>query len=837
MSAGSLSLRDRCLRLAPALCWLAIALGAMVLSGWVLGIEELKSIRPGITPMRPATALALILSATAMFGLIKPAARSSLMQWLALGAAALLLVLAAVDPWVSMPGVEAVLSPGSATSGALLMAPQTVLAFTLILAAQFILLRRKSPELAQGIGLLALAFPLLAVTAYAFGAEYLFGTSRENQMALITALGILPLALALLLATAECGFVRVLLGPDEGGRIARRLLPAAIGIPLLFGWLRLVGEQAGLYEVQTGVALTVVASFMLLAALIYSSASHISREIGERNAAEAELRDYKAGLEQQVALRTQELAATNAALQREVEDRRTAEAALEQSRQLYRTLFDNANDAVIIFEPDGETVLEVNHKACELYGYSREEFLGLSLAAITTDYERGIDEVRSTMRFKGSRDLELVQKRRDGQQILVSISATVIEFGNRLAIMSVNHDVTHQHELEQERQRLEQQLRQAQKMEAIGTLAGGIAHDFNNILYAIHGNAELVLERLAPGGSDWENQMEVLRGSRRASDLVRQILTFSRQTSSAREPVDLIELVAEVGRMMRATLPATIEIRQTLPAGRATVLADPIEIHQVLMNLCTNAWQAMQPAGGVLEIALKSLTLAEALVKPMDTLLPGDYHQLTVSDTGDGINPDIQGRIFDPFFTTKAVGEGTGIGLSLVHGIVSSLGGTVTVYSEPGRGSTFTVYLPKLEAEVRQPEQRRVLEGTERVLFIDDEPALVRMGTQMLERQGYRVTAFADSLEALACYRDDPFAFDIVVTDETMPGMRGSELAAAITRLRPDLPVILCTGFGLQEDLLLQNPAVREVLLKPVTGSSLTRAIRAQLDGQVDPVS
>ncbi len=384
-------------------------------------------------------------------------------------------------------------------------------------------------------------------------------------------------------------------------------------------------------------------------------------------------------------------------------------------------------------------------------------------------------------------------------------------------------------QMEEERRRLQAQLAQAQKMEAIGTLAGGIAHDFNNILGAILGYAEMARDGSHRGAAVIRELDKVLEAGHRAAALVQQILAFSRQGESRRAPIDPAPIVKEVVKLLRPSLPSTIAIRQRIAATRS-VLADPTQLHQILMNLCTNAFHAMEDQGGALEIALAEQRCTAADSPNAD---PGDFVVLTVADTGPGISPEVRQRMFDPYFTTKETGKGTGMGLAIVHGIVSEYGGFIACDSEPGQGTTFRVFLPALDGEtVPAPGGGSVIPtGQGRILLVDDEAMLAEMGKTMLERLGYEVTVRTASDEALAQFERDPGRFDAVVTDQTMPGLTGIELARRMLRLRPDLPIILCTGYSNQVDEAQAKAAgIRDFAMKPLAMKDLASLLHAALN-------
>jgi len=386
----------------------------------------------------------------------------------------------------------------------------------------------------------------------------------------------------------------------------------------------------------------------------------------------------------------------------------------------------------------------------------------------------------------------------------------------------------------QERLHLEEQLRQSQKMEAIGTLAGGIAHDFNNVLAGIIGFAEIVEEDL-PEDSPLKRYMErILKASFRGRDLVKQILAFSRKSEHERKPIALAPVIEETLQLLRASLPATIEIVTDMRAANDRVRASAIELQQVVMNLSTNAAHAMGEKGGTLRISLSDIDLEmdSPVIDP--EVEPGQYVQLVVQDTGSGMTPDVMKRVFEPFFTTRKVGEGTGMGLAVVYGIVKSLNGAITVESDPGSGSIFRVFFPKISACADSVTQLsdRAPGGTERILFVDDEELLVELAGDVLEKLGYRVTALTDSIEALKLFSSDPGSFDLVITDQTMPKMTGLRLATKLLKIRNDTPIILCTGHSdsVSPDIA-REAGIRVFMMKPLAKESMAKIIRSVLDG------
>jgi len=382
------------------------------------------------------------------------------------------------------------------------------------------------------------------------------------------------------------------------------------------------------------------------------------------------------------------------------------------------------------------------------------------------------------------------------------------------------------------RQRLDEQVRQGQKIQAIGTLAGGIAHDFNNMLTAILGYTELASDDVPHDSITWRNLQRVLTAGTRARELMQQILAFSRQHTTQFQPVDLPLLVREMLSLLRASLPSTIEIRQYIETDIGMVLAAPSQIHQVLLNLCTNAEHAMRATGGMLEVRLEAVEVDTAFAAAHPELKPGPHVRLTVCDTGHGMPPEVLERIYEPFFTTKGVGEGTGMGLSVAYGIVASHGGTMTVVSAPGKSTTFAIYLPCSTGPAIRPPSvaESIPRGHEHVLFVDDEAMLVNLGRELLTRLGYTVTGYTSSVEALHAFQTAPHQFDLVITDQTMPTMTGEALVRALRDIRPDLPIVLCTGFSYA---MTKDKAaalgIDAFLLKPLVAHDLGRTIRQVL--------
>ncbi len=505
---------------------------------------------------------------------------------------------------------------------------------------------------------------------------------------------------------------------------------------------------------------------------------------------------------------------------------------VKQAEEKYRNIFENAVEGIFQSTIDGR-YLSASPSYAHMTGFDSPEELIASITDIRNqcyinpkDRDAFVGLLYENETVKG---FEVQQYRKDRSALWMSISGRLIrnDQGVPQYIEGFSIDITN-------RKNLEAQLRQVQKMEAIGTLAGGIAHDFKNILGVIIGCTELSMVKTPESNEARIYLSKVLEAGKRATKLVNQILTFSRQSDSEIKPIYLGRIVKETLKFIRATLPATIEIREVINTETGVALADPTQVHQVLMNLCTNAAHAMRPHGGLLEVGLTEVDLpSEDGGKPADSKLQ-PYIELRIIDTGHGMTAETLERIFDPFFTTKPVGEGTGLGLSVVHGIVKKHNGLISVKSESGKGSVFRIYFPRIDMRLLSVEDKQAVErskGGERILLVDDEQLLVDTLKEMLIDLGYFVTATNRSLDAHEMFRANPKAFDVVLTDLTMPDMTGIDLAREINRIDSDMPIILCTGFSelIQPDQA-RAAGIREILFKPVVRSQLSVAVRKALE-------
>jgi PAS domain S-box-containing protein len=682
--------------------------------------------------------------------------------------------------------------------------------------------------------------------------------------------------------------------------------------------------------------------------------SHVHR------AFHAHLETYSKSLESEVDKRTNELVKANKKLKREINERKEAQKALEESEKKFRSLFDEAKNMIHIIDPEGN-ILDVNQAHTKKLGYSRAELVDKNILDLieSSDKDELKDAFSKPKKAFDLKNFECIMRSKNYKKIYVSINETpqleknktvayrgiitditalkeaedavkiseakwrsiseyspdhivlvdlkgsilfvnrpfpnikdeqvigksmfdftpesvheevkacfqhviktgspgmytteyfkktgesdifdvrvgpVFDSGKIVNLLCSATNVNERRKAEKEKNVLEVQLRQAQKMEALGTLAGGIAHDFNNILSVIMGYTELLLDNEDPHSLEAKNLKAIFEAGSRAKQLVEQILTFSRQKEQIVKPVKCELIIKETIKFLRASIPTTIKIKENIYSNCPLVMADPSQIHQIVMNLCTNAYHAIGEDNGEIRIDLESISIPE---NEDINLEQGAYLKLTISDTGMGIEPAIIDRIFDPFFTTKSVGKGTGLGLSVVHGAVHKLNGTITVVSEKGSGTVFTVYLPAVEGtEVKEEYHVNVLpQGNERVLLIDDDKTVAAMTEQMLKSLGYKVVVKTDSLSALDSFKNNPDAYDIVMSDQVMPNLTGINLAEKLLEARADIPIIIMTGFSEKINAeQVYKMGIKGYLDKPVIKKNIAELVRKILDNKVSQV-
>jgi PAS domain S-box-containing protein len=514
-------------------------------------------------------------------------------------------------------------------------------------------------------------------------------------------------------------------------------------------------------------------------------------------------------------------------------ERKLAEQALRDSEEQYRLLAETAQELICVIDLDGRLTY-ANEAAMRATGYSANEVAGLTFEQLAPPEQ--LEQWLELLHMRQQHLLEAQQfttqlLTKDGRRLPVDVNnVPIVQNGVITGVLNIARDATERVAGE----KAEAQLRQMQKLEAIGTLAGGIAHDFNNILFAIMANAEIALDQVDESSAVAEHLSQVMQATQRAAALVKQILTFSRRSESIQLRLNLSSIVKEVIKLLRPALPATIELQVDTSAAESQVVADAVDMHQVIMNLCSNAAQALPEEHGLIEIRVADVLLDEEYVTAHPAMRPGLYVRLSVSDTGHGMSEELRQRIFEPFFTTKNQGEGTGLGLAVVHGIINKLNGYIEVDSEPGRGTTFDVYLPALAGSTVNEEQSMKTQlpvRSGRLMVVDDEPAILHALTQILAGLGYQTQGFSSGKSALAEFIENPQDFDLLLTDMTMPQMTGADLARQVLALRPDLPVLLCTGFShVVNAQIARDLGLAGYLMKPISRSELAQAIASALD-------
>lgn len=534
---------------------------------------------------------------------------------------------------------------------------------------------------------------------------------------------------------------------------------------------------------------------------------------------------------------------------RDITEWKKTREKIVQSEKRYRLLADNATDNIWILQLDTLSFTYSSPSVERILGYSSAEIMSLDLKDFIR--EESLKSVYNMISYELEMEknsnidpnrhnvIELEMIKKNGSKIWTEVTASFLRDsdGKPVRVLGITRDIT-------ERKQLERQLQQSQKMEAIGTLAGGIAHDFNNILSAVFGFAELVKMKLKGDEKIKSNVDQILAAGVRARDLVKHILTFSRQTDVKKGLLKITPLMKESLKFIQATVPKNIEIREQFKLSENKVMADPSQIQQIAMNLFTNAAQSMKKDGGVLDVALEEVLIKPDQVYHGANLKPGRYIQLTVKDTGHGIKPENMERIFEPFFTTKSRGEGTGLGLSTVYGIVNNMGGVITVESEPDVGTTFKVFFPEHRGETSKTgfsTNSDLIKGKGRILVVDDEEPIVNWCRQFLIALGYEVVGNTSSKVALNLFKEDPDYFDLVLTDMAMPEMSGTELSKQLIALRPDIPIVLCTGFTKElSPEQLKEHGIISVIMKPMVASEFAESINNALKGivirDIDPL-
>jgi PAS domain S-box-containing protein len=775
-------------------------LGCVVLCGWLFDIAAIKHLHPALAPMKANTALAFVFFGLSLWNWLRSeldARRMKFAKTFALFGAAIGFFTLFEHLSTYDLGIDHLLLFNRATT--LLparMSSGTACSILVLGTALFLFDRRKVARRAHATEILAglaLANSILVLLGYLYGVRSLYAVLPFTTVALHTAVTLFILSLAVLLASPTTGMVAVISQTGPGGKLARRMLPAAVIIPSVLGWLRLHGEALGLYGGTFGLALFSASVVVCFASLALWHATMLAR-------AEAV--------------------------------RKRSDDALLASESRFRRLFDSGIIGIIIADLGG-AIVDANDAFLQMVGYSRAELeRGEVRWDRMTPPEWQAETVKRTTLVRTTGRSGLGEKeyvRKDGSRVPVLVAGASLDDHTTVGIVS---DLTLQRRTEAALQKTEGQLRQAQKMEAVGLLAGGIAHDFNNMLSVILSYSRLAMDEMKDNDPVRGDLLEIEGAGQRAAGLTRQLLAFSRQQLLQPRIVELNEIIHGVSKMLDRVIGEDIELSTVLGATTSRVKVDPGQIEQMLMNLMVNARDAM-PRGGKITLETNNVELDETYAREHLGIVAGSYVMLGVTDTGMGMDEATQARIFEPFFTTKEKGRGTGLGLATVFGIVKQSGGAIWVYSELGKGTTFKVYLPRSEATgdlLASPASPAVAKrGSETVLLVEDDSSLRTLARNILQRNGYQVLEATSGGDALLICEQHTGPIDLLLTDVVMPRMNGPQLAERLTKLRPSMRVLYMSGYTddsvirhgvLAADMaFVQKPLLPDVLLSKVRES------------------
>ncbi len=763
----------------------ALAAGVFVLISWAMALPGLHAIDPKLGTMRVDSAVYFLLAGLSLW--LMQATR--MRRWkrrasmLCAGTVSVFSLWSLGERWLGWPvRVDELLFAifASYAGGPERMPLLSALMFLMLGLALLLLnteVRKHRP--AQWLALLAILISLLALVAFAYAAVSVSSIPSPASLAMHSIALFLLLGLGVLFAHPERGLLAVVTSHSMGGTTARRLLPAAIVAPIILGWLTIEGLRAGRFNTIVWLALYAISNLVVFAVLIW------------RTAGSLHVTDEK---------------------------RQLAEDALRESEKRYRMLFESNPQPLWVYALDSLAFLAVNEAAVKHYGYSRDEFLAMTLKDVEDEFEIPQNLVAGTS--------VSTHRKKDGTRISVELTAHGLFFDERPARLVLAQDIT-------ERRGLEDQLRQAQKMEAVGRLAGGVAHDFNNLLTAIIGYADLLSVGSLREPACQHDLDEIRKAAERASSLTRQLLAFSRQQILQPKVLDLNQVVSDMGNLLHRLIGEDIELRTALAARLDPVRVDGGQIEQVVLNLALNARDAM-PQGGKLTIETANVLLDDAYARGHVAVRTGPYVMLAVSDTGVGMSAETQARLFEPFFTTKELGKGTGLGLSTVYGIVKQSGGNIWAYSVLGKGTTFKVYLPRADGPAEPATSQVVVSttgGSETILLVEDDELVRRLAHEVLGRKGYRVISTGMIEEALQIAESQQRPIHLVLTDVVMPGMSGNELVTRIQLLRPEIKVLFMSGYA---DHAVVHHGVIEAgmyfLQKPFTPTLLAQKVREVLE-------
>ncbi|MEK7466196.1 MAG: ATP-binding protein [Planctomycetota bacterium] len=769
-------------------------LGALGLCGWISGVSILKTLIPGQPSMKANTAIAFVCCSLGLF-LVRGGLKSHALITLGRAASALatLIGIATLIQYFTGTslGIDELLfrdsdrAVGTLTPGR--MSPATALAF--VVAGSILAAGRRRPFLEDLLSLAVLSLSMIALVGHLFGARTFSALGSSTALALHTAASFLITATALVATNLEGPVSRLFGSESPGGILARRVVPAAIAIPVLLGWLRLMGERAGYFNLEFGLALMVTGHIVLLGSLILWAALSIDR---------LDL------------------------------DRVSAEKGRTLAESRVRSLLESDLIGVLFLRDDG-TILDANPALLKLLGYSREDMAAGRISwtdVVPVENLAREQKQRAEVASIGlGRPLEMELVRKDGSRVttLLGVSRVADEPDTSAAFVLDLSD----------RKRLEALLLQSQRMEVVGRLAGGVAHDFNNLLTPIMGYAETLIDDPGIGDGPREDLEVVVKCARRGADLTRQLLAFSRKQVLQPVVADLNELIGQSLKLLARIIGEDVKLA-CFPAKELRLIRiDPAQLDQVLLNLAVNARDAM-PRGGTLTIETANADLDESYCRLHPEVTPGPFVSLTVSDTGTGMDKETLAHLFEPFFTTKAKGKGTGLGLATVHGIVRQSNGFIWVYSEVGRGSTFKLYLPQTTdapsppAPVDKPSPATVTSST--ILVVEDDDSLRQFVRKALEARGYRVLDSPDGQSALRLSKTHPEGIDLLLTDVVMPGLSGRELAAQLLASRPYLKILYMSGYT--ENAIVHHGVLDGgimLLEKPFNAESLCERVRIAL--------
>jgi two-component system cell cycle sensor histidine kinase/response regulator CckA len=784
------------IRVLPSILATLVALIALlVLLGWTTGSPTLKSLGPGLETMKPNTAVAFLLAATSLFLVPRRERTARLFGYICAGSASLIGLLTLgehVFGW--NPGIDELLFKDDSPAARLppgRMAGVTATNFALIGIGLGCLHYRAGFRITLAFLIPVACLSFVSFAGHVYGVRALYASGPFAFVAVHSALSFLLLSGGMLLAEPSRGVIAMLRLPGLSGVLARRLLPVAFTVPLVLGWLGLLGYRARLYRAEFGLALLILCITLVLVVLVWRTLTLLSR---------LEAESSKAAL------------------------------ALKRNYSLLSAVIDGTNDAVFIKDLAGRYVL-ANRVTAEVLQLSPDDIVGKDdMSLFPPETARSLMQTDQTIMRTGEPQLveEVVTGPGGEQQIFLSTkSPWRNEHGEIIGLIGISNDITG-------RKRLEEKFLQAQKMDALGRLAGGVAHDFNNLLTIIIGAGEMLRQEMLLRRFDMHDYLdEIMKAADRGAGLTNQLLAFSRQQIVQPKIIDINNVVRNFERMLRRVIGEHIEQRTRLSSAPMLVRADPGQLEQVLLNLAVNARDAM-PTGGTLLIETTQLELSEPFAGARSSFRPGTYAMLAVSDTGIGMDEEVRRHLFEPFFTTKERGKGTGLGLSTVFGIITQSGGDISVYSEVGRGTTFKIYLPSVAAdsaavdEVPASKPLPPAKGIETILLVEDNEAVRKLTIAVLRRLGYIVVEAADAQEAQQLFSQH--RVDLIVSDIVMPKTSGVQLVEQLRRVRPELPVLYMSGYTDDALDMQELTANYAILQKPFTPENLARHVRTALD-------